>query len=151
MRTLERLRQLTGQLAVAERNERLADIRLRTALRVAGAGVWDWDITADVLRWDDRMVELFGYRSGEFPKDDVWHVCRYAHFMDRVHPDDRSRVQSRIDACLNDHEPYRITYRVVRPGRDTVQLILAAGDLHQTDSEHRLVGVCVPASGALES
>lgn len=145
--TIAKLRDLTHRLAEAEKHERLAEQRLQTALRASGAGVWDWDIHADVLRWDDRMVELFGYRQGAFAKEGSWNICTYMHFIDRVHPGDRARVQKRIDACLHEHIPYRVSYRVIRPGGDVVQLILAAGDIHKTDEEHRLVGVCMPAAG----
>lgn len=145
--TIARLKELTEKLALAEDQGMLAHTRLQTVLSVAGAGVWDWDVTSNVLRWDDRMMELFGYTSGEFKRDGLWHLCSYSNFISRVHSSDRDRVQASIDSCLNLHKPYRITYKVVRPDRSELSLILAAGDVHRTEYEHRLVGVCLPAVG----
>ena len=144
MTTLSRLKELTKKLEYAQDQENVAAMRLKTVLSVVGAGVWDWDVETDTLRWDDRMVELFGYSIGDFKMDGGWHICSYSHFLDRVHEDDKHRVQNSIDNCLDYHRPYRITYRVVRPDHSEVSLILAAGDVYKTLHEHRLVGVCLP-------
>tara|TARA_R110002126_G_scaffold14054_15_gene59825 strand:+ start:825 stop:1340 length:516 start_codon:yes stop_codon:yes gene_type:complete len=143
--SINRLKQLTEQLAESESQERLADLRLRTALQVSGAGLWDWEVEPDILRWDDRMVDLFGYGSKEFERDGHWHLATYAHFINRVHQDDRHATQKKIDRCLINHIPYSTKYRVVRPDNTEVTLILAAGDKYEVDGERRLVGVCLPS------
>ena len=145
MNNFQRLKQLTDSLAVAEESQRLANTRLQTALAAAGAGVWDWEVESNTLRWDDRMVELFGYHSKRFKRDEAgWNLCTYHHFIDRVHPEDREPVQSQVDACLKDGIPYRTSYRVIHPDGEIVKIIHAAGDIHvdKDGTLERLVGVC---------
>ena len=143
--TLQRLKELTTQLEVSEHNQSLLALRLKTVLNAAGAGIWDWEIDSDTLRWDRRMVKLFDYDESDFEKDDEgWFMCNYSHFIDRVHPDDRRRVQDRIDDCLSVNIPYRVTYRVIgRDGREFL-VIQASGDVHTGKvGPERLVGVCI--------
>ncbi len=66
--------------------------------------VWDWDLRTGQLWWNDAVEALFGY-----PKQEV--TTGLAWWTDRVHPDDRSRVEHTFhDAAQNgDHrsEDYR--------------------------------------------
>jgi two-component system, sensor histidine kinase and response regulator len=34
--------------------------RLSLATQVGNVGVWDWDVTTDLVTWDDRMFEIYG-------------------------------------------------------------------------------------------
>lgn len=144
--TLQRLKELTTQLEVSESKESLLALRLKTVLNAAGAGIWDWEIGSDTLRWDSRMVKLFDYEEDKLKTDkEGWFLVKYRHFITRVHPDDRRRVQDRIDDCLKDNKPYRVTYRVIdREGREFL-VIQASGDVHssKTGQPERLVGVCI--------
>ena len=143
--SLKRLAELTASLASKEETERMANKRLSTALSAAGAGVWDWETASNILRWDSQMVSLFGYHPLKFKRDDFgWFICTYADFIERVHPEDRIRVQELVDACLQDGKPYRTSYRVVHDDGSLHRVIQAAGDTHR-DAENRierLVGVC---------
>ncbi|MBL0219803.1 MAG: PAS domain-containing protein [Myxococcales bacterium] len=45
-------------------------------------GLWEWDIKANVVRWDDAMCRIWGVTPETFPKD-------YASYIAAVHPDER--------------------------------------------------------------
>tara|TARA_R110002094_G_scaffold104568_1_gene103885 strand:+ start:290 stop:760 length:471 start_codon:yes stop_codon:yes gene_type:complete len=143
--TLQRLKELTTQLEVSETKESLLALRLKTVLDAAGAAIWDWEVGSDILRWDSKMIKLFDYEESRFKIDDEgWFLLKYKHFISRVHPDDRRRVQDKIDACLSDNIPYRITYRVIDKDGNEHLVIQASGDVHSTTSKpERLVGVCI--------
>ena len=143
--TLQRLKELTGQLEVSEYNESLASKRLKTVLDAARAGIWDWEVSKDILRWDKRMVELFDYDPLSLPRDkEGWYILKYQNFLDRIHPDDKEKVQKRIDDCLHNNLPYRVTYRIVDRDLEEHLVIQAAGDTHNPHKgEERLVGVCI--------
>lgn len=148
--SLARLKELTAKLEKSERKESLLALRLKTALSAAGAGVWDWELNTDTLRWDNKMVELFDYRDSDFKQDEEgWFLCNYKHFINKVHPEDRDRVELNISNCIAGHTPYRISYRVVVTGNREFTVIQAAGDVFnsRTGKPERLVGVCLKLEG----
>tara|TARA_R110002126_G_scaffold84465_24_gene205299 strand:+ start:1884 stop:2360 length:477 start_codon:yes stop_codon:yes gene_type:complete len=150
--TLQRLKELTTQLEVSESKESLLALRLKTVLNAAGAGIWDWELSKDILRWDSRMVKLFGYKEEDLKTDgEGWYLLRYRNFIERVHPADRERVQNSIDSCLHDNKPYRVTYRVVDNNGKEFLIIQASGDVYsdKTGKPERLVGVCIALETAL--
>jgi PAS domain S-box-containing protein len=61
--------------------------RLRLALRATNDVVWDWDIVNDSQRWNEAGTKVFGWTEiVERPVSAAW-------WVERVHPDDRQRVE----------------------------------------------------------
>jgi PAS domain S-box-containing protein len=70
--------------------------RTRLAAEAAGIGVWELDVrTGEALVRSPRHDEIFGYDE---PVDD-WSLERT---IDHVHPDDRERVERRLEAATDD-------------------------------------------------
>ncbi len=64
--------------------------RLRLAVDAAELGVWDWEADKDV-HFNDQFARILGYEPDEVSFDrDYW--------LSLVHPSDRERVQSFVDA-----------------------------------------------------
>lgn len=72
--------------AAAESAERYRLLNLAT-----NDAVWDWDVRKDTLWWNDGVERLFGYPASEVTSDFSW-------WVDRVHPDDRERVDESLRA-----------------------------------------------------
>lgn len=89
-----------------EESNRLNKERLEMALAASKIGFYDWDIQRNVLIFDPRMIEDWGFV--EVPKT-------LAPSLELIHPDDRARVVESIQACIERGENYRIEYRVIRP------------------------------------
>jgi diguanylate cyclase (GGDEF)-like protein/PAS domain S-box-containing protein len=67
--------------------------RLRLALDSAALSLWDWDIAASRVHYDEAFAKLLGYKPGELPEDRrPWETL--------LHPEDASAVSERIDAYL---------------------------------------------------
>jgi len=81
--------------------------RLELATRSAGLGVWEWDIGAGSLLWNDRMCELYGIAREDFEGNlEAWRGA--------LHPDDRDRVVSECDAALaGGMEEFKAEFRVI--------------------------------------
>jgi PAS domain-containing protein len=81
------------------------------AIDAAGVGAFDWDLVSGDLRWDDRLLELFGMDRDTF-------TGSIEAFNAAVHPDDLPRVtqalQSAIETCGN----FDAEYRIVQPDRE---------------------------------
>lgn len=91
------------ELALAQERGRLAE-----AQAVAQLGSWEWDVASGELWWSAETFRLFGLAPGEI-------APTLEAFMARVHPDDRARVQSAVNASLRQDVPYQVEHRLVRP------------------------------------
>ena len=98
---------VTEEKERAERFRVLSD-RLLLAAQASDFGVWDWDIRASRLIWDDRMCALYQITKGDpalYP--DLW--------RNRVHPEDLSRVQAEVQAALAQGYRLDTLFRIVWP------------------------------------
>jgi len=87
-------------------------LRWDVAIDAAGIGSFDWDLETGRLDWDERMMALFGYAPGEFHP----HID---HGFERVHPDDRARIEDAIAAAVAALGDYRAEFRVSLPDGTT--------------------------------
>ena len=88
---------------------RTREEQLRLALDASGAGTWLWEVASDVTTWDDRYHALYEFAPDEARSHEAWLV--------RVHPDDRSRLESRIKELLEPGagEIWNEEFRVILP------------------------------------
>ena len=69
---------------------------------------WDWDVVTDRVTWSEELFRLYGLDSREFR-------ASYLAFVERVHPDDRVRVDRIVTKALRDGQPFEFEHRLVRP------------------------------------
>ena len=84
-----------------------SEARLLEAQQIARLGSWEWDVRKDVVWWSRELFEVYGVDPARFP-------ASYAGFLERVHPDDRERVNGIIDHAFRTGEPFQFEHRVVR-------------------------------------
>ena len=104
-----RLRDITAH---AELRETLSAECERAALLESAAndGLWHWDLSADRAHFSLRWRELLGL-AHEPLEDSI------AEWLDRVHPEDRERVQSELRAHLDGSTPlYECEHRLQHHG-----------------------------------
>ncbi|WP_148572038.1 SpoIIE family protein phosphatase [Nocardioides caldifontis] len=78
------------------------------AMDAAGVGAFDWNLVTGELRWDDRLLDLFG-------KDRQTFGGTIESFNDSLHPDDRDRVSQALRHAIEHCGEYTAEYRVVKP------------------------------------
>ncbi len=97
--------------------------RLSIAMRVGKAGAWTWDLYTHKTFWTPEFEVLFDYEPGSTEQV-------HSEWLDRVHPDDRDRVeitlQQAIDGILTE---YHCEYRIVLRNGQT-RWIDVIGELH---------------------
>ena len=76
----------------AEEKLRRSEERLQLALDSSNAGAWSWEVAGNISVWDERYRALYGFRPEEPVSFEAW--------MRRVRPEDRQRLQARIEALL---------------------------------------------------
>ncbi len=114
------------------------------AVDAAGVGAWDWDLDTGELRWDDRLLALFGTDSDSFGGS----IEAFAEF---VHPDDRPRVNQALDESIRTLGEYNAEFRVVRPDGE-VRWVRARGRTVPGDDggAARLVGAAYDTTAVQE-
>ena len=85
---------------------RRADL-LRSALRAAQVGVWEYDLETGRNAWGDGMAELL-----RIPRDRV--EAESKRWFEYIHPDDRVWVIQAFTQAINDGLDWHAEFRVVR-------------------------------------
>ena len=94
--------------------------RFRLAIEATQAGIFDYDLLAGELGWDERVRDLFGVG----PQEPVGYETT---FLPGLHPDDRARVDAAVQAAIDPAGPgvFEVEYRV-RPQDGAPERWLAA-------------------------
>ena len=106
--------------------------RLREAQQLAHMGSWEMYYEENKLYWSDESFRLWGY-------DPVNEPISYEKFNERVHPDDRERVQYAIETAMQEESDYKIDYRLLLPN-DVKRDIYAQGGVIR-DAKGNVVGM----------
>jgi len=95
--------------AAAEENLRRSEERFQLVSRATSDAVWDWDLGTNQLWWSDGFCTLFGYGRDEISPEVSW-------WADRIHPEDRERVNSSIHNAIAvpSQSPWVEEYRYLR-------------------------------------
>ena len=96
------------------------------AVDAAGVGAFDWDLDTGDLRWDDRLLELFGLDRSSFGGT-------IDAFNKTVHPDDLPRVTQALRSAIATGGQYAAEYRIVQPD-GSVRWISARGHTMSDES-----------------
>lgn len=118
-----------------ERESLLLNERYMLATRVAQAGIWDWDITNNVLIWDNQMYHLYDAAREDF-------VGAYEAWLARIHPDDLERADLDSKMALSGEKEYNTEFRIYTSD-GSIRYIKAYGDVirDMLGNPLRMVGV----------
>ncbi|CAN1210602.1 histidine kinase [Tumidithrix helvetica PCC 7403] len=92
----------------AEEDLRNLSDRLMLAVKSGAIAIWDWNVTENILTWDDRMYELYGITPDRF-------TSVYNAWASSLHPDDRPIAETAIQTALTGEKDYDPEFRVVHP------------------------------------
>lgn len=109
--------------------------RLDLSLSGGNIGVWDWDVTNNVLIWDDSMYDLYGIDKAKFNQAyDAWAVT--------IHPDDSEAAETAVQTALDGGRAFNHEFRIIT-GSGKVKHIHAKANvlLDEAGNTSRMVGV----------
>jgi signal transduction histidine kinase len=125
MRTAE-LEHRNRQLAEAQTcltEEKLAlersEAYLAEAQRISRSGSWHWNITTGEVFWSKEFFAIFGFD----PHKDT---PSYSSFVERIHPEDRSKTDEARRAAIREKRCYEAEYRILLPG-DLIKYVHSLG------------------------
>ena len=94
----------------AELALRESEGRLRLAAKATNDVIWDWDIVHDLQQWNEAGATVFGWPEiVERPQTAAW-------WVERVHPEDRARVEEGFRAVFEgrDCDHWQDEYRFLK-------------------------------------
>jgi len=104
---------------MAEEILRKNEERFQLATEVGHVGTWERDMVSGESFWSRSHFELLGYQPYEV-------VPSYQAWIDRVHPDDRSWIETELSRSMRDHEEFTMEYRLIWPA-GTLRWVRAQG------------------------
>ena len=87
-------------------NKRLME-RITLANEAGGIGIWEWDLTNDVISWDKRMFELYDVPPHTKPTYQLW--------LDRLVKEDLPHSEAVIRESLKNRLPFKLEFRMSCP------------------------------------
>lgn len=115
---------------------RADEARWRLALQAGRMIAFVVDLETGQTKLSDHAHEVTGLQSGHL-----------TDFVDLVHPEDRSVVESALELAMRDGAPYQIEFRFIRPDGE-MRWFSQAGRLTTAEPEapQRLAGICFDIS-----
>jgi PAS domain S-box-containing protein len=93
---------------LAEAKLRKQQLGLNEAQRIAHIGSWEMDFTSGDLSWSDEIYRIFEIDPMQFK-------ASYPTFIERIHPEDRVRVDRVFNVAIEEHTPYEVSHRLLLP------------------------------------
>ncbi|MEI7429353.1 MAG: PAS domain S-box protein, partial [Betaproteobacteria bacterium] len=116
---------------------KLAQLNQRFSIAADSAqlGVWDWQVSENILLWDRWMYALYGIQGDDFPG-------AYQAWQNGLHPEDRQRGDEEINRALRGEKDFDIEFRVIWPNGKVRHIKAAAIVLRDHQGQPlRMIGV----------
>jgi PAS domain S-box-containing protein len=68
--------------------------RYRLAAKATSDAIWDWDLNANQILWNEALEEAYGYSLDSIDKSGEWWIAQ-------IHPEDRARVYASIHGVID--------------------------------------------------
>jgi len=92
----------------AEDALRRSEASLLEVQRLSRTGGWRYDLATGIVESSPEIQGVYEPQPGE-------DISRPAFWFDRIHPEDRSRVQAQFERSMREKTDYRAGYRIVLP------------------------------------
>jgi PAS domain S-box-containing protein len=132
--TIGTAQDISDRKQAEEQLKNLSD-RLTLSIKSGNIGIWDWNVTENILTWDDRMYELYGITPDRF-------ASVYDAWASSLHPDDRTLTELAIQQALTGEKDYDPEFRIVHPD-GTIRFIQAYALVQRNDRGEaiRMIGL----------
>ncbi|MGK7888326.1 MAG: PAS domain-containing protein, partial [Leptolyngbyaceae cyanobacterium] len=112
-----------------------AQKRLTIAQQVSKIGTFEWDVKTQVVTWSEELEILYGLQPGELGN-------RIHLWLQMVHPDDRDRVQQRIDEAIAQEQGFADEFRILTASQATRWIAVSSSLFKDAaGSPHRMIGL----------
>ncbi|WP_245310094.1 PAS domain-containing sensor histidine kinase [Bradyrhizobium jicamae] len=116
----------------AENALRQSEMYLAEAQRLSRTGSFGWRIASGEVIWSEETFRMFGYDKAP--------SIKHATIFQRVHPDDRARVEQTIDRASRDGKDFAHGYRLLMPDGSVKHVHATARAVMGASGEVEFVG-----------
>jgi PAS domain S-box-containing protein len=120
----------------AEEALRDREERLRLTCEAGRMGVWDWDLATKEVVWSKDIFSILGLEPSSIQPN-------YHNWVERIHPDDLSRVEDALNAAIRENADYQSEYRILLPDGN-IRWVEGRGR-----STHNEAGECMSMQGLM--
>src|SRR5579863_2872092 len=106
---------------------------LAEAQKLSHSGIFAWNVSSGVLEWSDETYRILGFTRETNPTLDL--------VFDRIHPEDRPRLQEIRDLATRDGMDLDVEYRLLMPDGDVRYLHVVAHAGHQGSGDREYIGI----------
>jgi len=82
--------------------------KLDLALENANIGLWEWNVKADEMSWDERTDKMFSIKPGSFKGN-------FEAFLKLVHDEDVEHIRKAVMNTLLNNIPHETIFRIITP------------------------------------
>lgn len=131
-------------MKAGERKLRASELRLADAQRVARMGSWEWHLESGRMNWSDQLFKVLGLARDTVPA--------YGAFLERVHPDDRLRVEEELRVGFAEKSQITSYFRLLLPD-GTIKMIEGRGAVYRDEEGRalRLIGTTLDVTERTEA
>jgi PAS domain S-box-containing protein len=116
----------------AENALRQSEMYLAEAQRLSRTGSFGWRVAGGEIIWSEETFRMFGF--------DKTPSIKHATVFQRVHPDDRARVEQTIDRASRDGKDFAHGYRLLMPDGSVKHVHATAHAVTDAAGEIEFVG-----------
>jgi PAS domain S-box-containing protein len=116
----------------AENALRQSEMYLAEAQRLSRTGSFGWRVASGEIIWSEETFRMFGYDKAP--------SIKHATVFQRVHPDDRARVEQTIDRASRDGKDFAHGYRLLMPDGSIKHVHATAHAVTDASGEIEFVG-----------
>jgi PAS domain S-box-containing protein len=116
----------------AENALRQSEMYLAEAQRLSRTGSFGWRVSSGEIIWSEETFRMFGYDKAP--------SIKHATVFQRVHPDDRARVEQTIDRASRDGKDFAHGYRLLMPDGSVKHVHATAHAVTDASGEIEFVG-----------
>lgn len=146
----EGLRNLNHELEdkVYERTRKLSESeeRFKLVSKATNDTIWDWNLVNNTMWRSENFTTMFGYSRNE----ETNHI---GFWFDKIHPDDRKRVEDSVYHAINNHDQqWSAEYRLLKADGNYA-MILDRGSVLEDEfkTPYRLVGSIIDITRLIET
>jgi PAS domain S-box-containing protein len=125
----------------AEEALRRSESYLAEAQRLSHTGSFGWDVADPRLIWSDETYRIFEYDPAEV-------MPTLDHAFERIHPEDRSRVQQLLDRAALDGKDWDLDHRLLMPDGRIKHVHVVARPARASSAKLEFVGAVMDVTAA---
>ena len=100
----------------------------QSALAGSHQGVWDWDMVSNIVFYSPSYEKMYGFETGELSNN-------VEEWFERIHPDDRSKINSAVKDHYNSNDPHYDTFYRIKTKSGTYKWVIARGSIISKDAD----------------